>query len=68
VKVVLLFLEQEFKFLHEQARYDFVFALFEAVKTIEGNLFGHFADNISVDAGHVNLNPRDLLDVFADEV
>jgi len=68
VEVVLFFLEQEFKFFHEQAGDDFVFAFFEAVKTVKRNLFSHFADDIGVDAGHIDLDPRDLLDVLTYEI
>lgn len=68
VEVVSLLLEQELQLLHEEATDQLVFSLFQQVQSVQRYFPGHVADDLGVDAPHIDLNFRDLLDVLDEEL
>ena len=54
--MVFILLEQELQFLHKEAADDLVLALLEDVEAIEADLLCHLTNDVSVDAGHVDLD------------
>lgn len=68
IQVVFLFLQKQLELLHEEPTHDLVFALLQNVEAVQADFLGHLADDVGVDTGHVDLHPRDFLDVLSDEV
>ena len=68
VEVILFLLEQELELLHEEATDDLVLALLEDIEAVQADFLSHLADDVRIDAGHVNLDSGNLLDVLADEI
>ena len=68
VQIVALLLEQKFQLLHEKARDQFVFSLFQNVQAVKRNFSGHLTDYLRVDATHVDLDFGYLLYMLNKEV
>jgi hypothetical protein len=68
MQVIFFFFQQQFQFLHEEARYDLIFSFLQAVQSVKTDFFSHLSDDVSVDALHVDLNARDLFNMFANEI
>ena len=68
VKVVLFLLKQKFELLHEKSTNDLVFAFFEHIEAVQAHFLGHLTDDVCVDAGHVDLDSGNFLDMLSNEV
>ena len=68
VQIVLLLLEQELQLFHEEAGNKFVLSLLKLVESVEAHLTSHVSNYLRVDAAHVHLHLRDLLNIFYEEL
>lgn len=66
--MVLVFLEQKLELLHKEAADNLVLAFLKDVQAVKADFLSHLANDVCIDAGHVDLNSGNFFNVLSDEL